>query len=146
MKFNELLDMAIKSEENAYKFYMDALNIAKYPNMKQALEMLGKEELEHKKVLENLGRGEKVTVQEYVDLKLSDHLPLDDKINEESTLQDVLKVAMAREKKEYSFYNELMDKTKDENIKSTLKFIANQELNHKAKLENIYDELFYKEF
>ncbi len=146
MKLSELIGIAIKSEEDSYNFYMDALKIAKYPNVIEVLEMLAKEELSHKKLLESMESGNEIKTQEFMDLKLSDHLPLKDKIDENSTLQDVLKVAMSREKKEYNFYSELMKKTKDEGIIKTLKFIANQELNHKAKLENIYDELFYKEF
>lgn len=138
MKFSELLDMAIKSEENTYKFY-NVFNIDKYPNMEQALEMLAKEELEHKKILEN------VTVKKHVDLKLSDLYPLDYKINKDSKLQNVFKVAMAM-KNEYSFYKDLMYNSGKENIKNTLKSIASQELSYRARPENIYDELFYKEF
>ncbi|MEM4141494.1 MAG: ferritin family protein, partial [Thermoplasmata archaeon] len=104
------------------------------------------EELKHKQILISLMEG-KITVEEkYLDLKLSDHLPKKEKIDENSTLQDVLQVAMTREKKEYEFYNSLKNKVKENEVKKILEFLSNQELTHKAKLENLYDELIYKEF
>lgn len=146
MKFEELIKLAIESEENSYNFYMEAMNIVKYPNVLELLKMLANEELEHKKLLQNISQGKNANYEKYLDLKLSDHLPLKDEIGEDSTLQDIFKVAISREKKEYNFYSELIKKVEDENLVKTLKFIAEQEINHKAKLENLYDELFYKEF
>ncbi len=146
MKFEELIRKAINIEEESYKFYIDAEKLAKYPNVKDLLNMLANEELSHKKLLENIEKGNEITYEEYIDLKLSDHLIHGEKINGNSTLQEVLKVAMAREKSEYDFYMKLIKDVSNKNIQDTLNFIAKQELNHKAKLENIYDELFYKEF
>ncbi|MEM0136814.1 MAG: ferritin family protein [Thermoplasmata archaeon] len=146
MQIKELMDLAIKSEEDSYEFYKKASEISKFSNVKDLLIELSNEELKHKQILISLMEG-KITIEEkYLDLKLSDHLPKKEKIDENSTLQDVLQVAMTREKKEYEFYNSLKNKVKENEVKKILEFLSNQELTHKAKLENLYDELIYKEF
>ncbi|MGC8662979.1 MAG: ferritin family protein [Thermoplasmata archaeon] len=146
MKFEELLKKAIDVEEESYKFYKEAEKLARYPNVLEILELLANEELSHKKLLENIEKGNEIKTEEYLDLKLSDHLIPSEKINENSTLQEVIRVAMSREKSEYEFYMKLIKDVSNKNIQDTINFIAKQELNHKAKLENIYEELFYKEF
>ncbi|MGB9814554.1 MAG: hypothetical protein ACPLVI_01210 [Thermoplasmata archaeon] len=53
---------------------------------------------------------------------------------------------MSRERNEYEFYINLKNSIKNKDVEKVLDFLANQELQHKAKLENMYDELVYKEF
>ncbi|MEM3324659.1 MAG: ferritin family protein [Thermoplasmata archaeon] len=96
MQIKELMDLAIKSEEDSYEFYKKASEISKFSNVKDLLIELSNEELKHKQILISLMEG-KITVEEkYLDLKLSDNLPKKEKIDENSTLQDVLQVAMTR--------------------------------------------------
>lgn len=48
----EAVRMAIEREKAAYEFYTQAAKIAKYPGTKAMFESLAKEELKHRRVLE----------------------------------------------------------------------------------------------
>ncbi|HEU13105.1 MAG: ferritin family protein [Thermoplasmata archaeon] len=146
MEIDELLKLAIKSEEESYEFYMEAMKISNFSNVRDTLKELAEEELRHKSIIESLMRGKIDVVENLKDLKLSDHLPKKETIREDSDLQEVLQVAMSRERNEYEFYINLKNSIKNKDVEKVLDFLANQELQHKAKLENMYDELVYKEF
>ncbi len=146
MNANELMDLAIKAEEESYEFYKRASEITKFANVKDLLLELANEELKHKDILISLKKGKMVFKEEYLDMKLSDHLPKRETIDENSSLQDVLQVAISRERKEYEFYKSLEDKITDNDTKNVLEFLSKQELSHKARLEKIYDEMIYREF
>ncbi|MBD6955233.1 MAG: ferritin family protein [Thermoplasmata archaeon] len=146
MEIDELLKLAIKSEEESYEFYMEAMKISNFSNVRDTLKELAEEELRHKSIIESLMRGKIDVVENFKDLKLSDHLPKKETIREDSDLQEVLQVAMSRERNEYEFYINLKNSIKNKDVEKVLDFLANQELQHKAKLENMYDELVYKEF
>ena len=51
---DELLDFAIDREQEAHDFYMDLAGRAERPDMKDLLTQLAREELRHKKKLEEL--------------------------------------------------------------------------------------------
>lgn len=146
MDIEDLLDLAIKAEEESYEFYVNASKKVRFSNVKQMLMDLAEEELKHKKIIISLKNGKLEVVENFSDLKLSDHLPLKDTIEENSDLQQVLQVAMSRERKEYEFYENLKKYVLGEDVKRILEFLAGQELSHKAKLENIYDDIVYREF
>jgi rubrerythrin len=146
MEIDELLKLAIKSEEESYEFYMEAMKISNFSNVRDTLKELAEEELRHKSIIESLMRGKIDVMENFKDLKLSDHLPKKETIREDSDLQEVLQVAMSRERNEYEFYINLKNSIKNKDVEKVLDFLANQELQHKAKLENMYDELVYKEF
>ncbi len=48
----EAIRMAIEREKGAYEFYNQAAKIAKYPGTQQMFEALAKEELRHRRILE----------------------------------------------------------------------------------------------
>jgi rubrerythrin len=54
MTYQEILVFAMKSEEKAYRFYLEAQNMTDDPELKQLLGMLANEEQKHKFRLESL--------------------------------------------------------------------------------------------
>jgi len=48
----EAIRVAIEREKGSHEFYTQAANIAKYPGTKQMFEFLAKEELKHRRILE----------------------------------------------------------------------------------------------
>ncbi|MGB9814553.1 MAG: ferritin family protein [Thermoplasmata archaeon] len=84
MEIDELLKLAIKSEEESYEFYMEAMKISNFSNVRDTLKELAEEELRHKSIIESLMRGKIDVVENLKDLKLSDHLPKKETIREDS--------------------------------------------------------------
>ncbi len=141
---NEILDRAIKVEEESYRFYMDLIKIVKFTNVKETLRFLAQEELNHKKLLEGVKQGKTLIINPPRDLKLSDHLPKKTEVDENADIADILELAMSRERSEYEFYKKMEEVS--ETNKELFSFLAQQEIAHKAKIEEIYDEIVYKEF
>jgi rubrerythrin len=52
---------------------------------------------------------------------------------------------MKKEKATYKLYNDLIQMTDDENLKETLRCLAQEEAKHKLRLEIEYDEFFLTE-
>jgi len=48
----EAIRLAMEREKGSHEFYTQAAKIAKYPGTKQMFEFLAKEELKHRKILE----------------------------------------------------------------------------------------------
>jgi rubrerythrin len=48
----EAIRMAIEREKGAHEFYAQAAKIAQYPGTKQMFEFLAKEEIKHRRMLE----------------------------------------------------------------------------------------------
>jgi rubrerythrin len=48
----EAIRMAIEREKGALEFYTQAVKIARYPGTKQMFEFLAKEEMKHRRMLE----------------------------------------------------------------------------------------------
>lgn len=138
---NEVLDFAIKSEENANRFYSEwAKKLEKKP-MQPVFEELAEEEQKHKEFLLGVKHGQTVqaTTEEITDLKISDYM-VDVKASVDMDYQDALMVAMHREKMAYKLYSNLANMTKNADIKNTFHMLANEEAKHKLRLEMIYDE------
>lgn len=145
-----IIQRAIQVEENAYSFYTEASEMVKLPHVKDMLNELAGEEVKHKEKLEDLLAGDTEQIiatgqsQKIQDLKLAEYLvapPLD----EDATIQDVLMIAMQREKNAHEFYN-LMAGLASEAAQDLFQFLAQEELGHKNKVEVLYDDIVYKEF
>ena len=150
MTVEGIIRRAIQVEEDAHNFYIGASKMVKLPHVQDMLNELAGEEVKHKEKLEELlaGGAEQIVAakqsQKIQDLKLADYLvvqPLD----EDATLQEVLIVAMQREKNAYDFYNHMAGLA-GEVAKGVFEFLAQEELGHKNKVEVLYDEIIYKEF
>jgi len=151
MTVEGIIQQAIRFEEDAYDFYTGTSEMVKLPHVKDMLKDLASDEVKHKEKLEELLAGDTEQIvaakqrQQIQDLKLADYLvapPLD----EDATIQDVLMIAMQREKNSHEFYNLMAGIAASEAAKELFQFLAQEELGHKNKIEILYDDIIYQEF
>lgn len=140
---DEILDFAIKGEENAQRFYSMWAGKVEKPAMKEVFTELADEEAKHKEFLLGVKEGAsmKPGEQEITDLKISDYM-LDAKASEDMGYQDALVVAMHREKMAFKLYSGMAAMTENKGMKETFKALAQEEAKHKLRLEMIYDDEF----
>jgi rubrerythrin len=144
-EIKEIIDFAIKKEEEAYDLYNGFAQRTDNQAVKKLLEELAADELGHKEILQNLSKTKEILKHKtdaVQDLKLSDHL-LIESIDENSEIQDVLIFAMKAEKSTYELYLKMADSAIDTEITTVFGKLAQIELNHKNKLESLYDDIFY---
>lgn len=150
MSFTDLIQQAIKFEEEAYAFYDAAAQLVKSEQAKTILKELAQEERGHKaKLLDVLKKGPSWAVptgklEETVDLKIGDYL-MPAQLNAESDFQDALSVAIKREQASYDFYAQ-MARLVSPDARRIFDFLANEELKHRNKVQSIYDEIVYRDF
>lgn len=146
----QILEQAVRFEEQAYEFYINALNTVKRPHIQDTLGDLATEEVKHKERLQALlaGDPEALVVElkrgKIEDLKLAEYL-VAPTLGQDATFQDVLVVAMHREKSSHEFYSTMVTITVDKAAKDLFGFLAQEELLHKNKVESLYDEFVYQE-
>jgi len=146
-----ILNQAIHFEEDSYQFYTKAMPMVKRPHIKDVLQELANQEVKHKQRLQSLLAGNTEAIiaiprqTKIEDLKLAEYLvakPLD----EQASFQDVLIVAMQREKSSHDFYATMAGIAEGAEAKQLFEFLAQEELTHKNKVESLYDEVLYKDF
>ncbi len=145
MDVKEILKQAAEQEDKAYKFYMDALKIVKDPASQIWLKELASEELKHKEILQkfDVSQIKKFKPGKVQDLHIAEYL-IDKDISDVRDFQDVLIVAMKKEQKSYNFYVSMAKSSDNADLKKLCKFLAQEELKHKHKLEVYYDENVYQ--
>ena len=147
-QLTEIMDMAIQFETDASEFYATAADIAKDPSAKTMLKEFSAIELKHKEKLESFNLDdvshEHHTVPQTHDLHVSDYL-MDKEITPTSTSQDIMVHAMKREQKAYEFYARMLKSVSSDEVRNLFEELAEEELEHKEKIEVEYDDVVYKE-
>ncbi len=137
---------AAKREDQARRFFLEAVDFVCNPGAKQLLRELAQEEIAHKELLESLDlkdtQGQSPV--ELDDLLITEFLT-EKKIAPNSTPQDILIAAMQLEKSAYEFYSGLAKDAANSQTRQILQRLAQEELNHKIRLERSYDEVVYRE-
>jgi len=143
---DQILDFAIKNEEEAYEFYTNLANKMDRLHMKKIFEEFALEEKGHKAKLLAVKKGNLMVGSEkkIIDLKLGENF-VDIELDANLNYQDALIVAMKAEKAAYKLYNDLASATDDANLKSTLLNLAQEEAKHKLRFEIEYDEYILTE-
>lgn len=138
---NDILDFALKSEENANRFYSEWAKKIESQAARLVFEELAAEELKHKEFILQVKAGKTVTpsTEQVNDLQISDYI-MDAKASADMDYQDALIVAMHREKMAFKLYTTLAASAQTEEIKNTFQLLAQQEAQHKLRLETIYDD------
>ena len=149
MKFNsvdELLDFAIKEEEDAAAFYAGLSDRMEKPYMKKVFSDFSKEEMGHKAKLLGVKEGKHLepSSKKILDLKIGDFL-VEESPKIDMDYQSALVLAMKKEKAAFQLYNALSESTDDANLKKTLIALAQEEAKHKLRFEVEYDEMFFAE-
>ena len=143
---DEVLDYAIKKEEEAHDFYTGWSKKIEDRSLAQVFEELAVEELGHKQFLLGVKKGAtlKPSAREITDLKISDYMVIG-KASTDMDYQDALTLAMHREKAAFQLYTRLAAMSTDKEMKDTFKSLAQEEAKHKLRLELIYDEEILKD-
>jgi rubrerythrin len=143
------LKLALNMEEESIKLYTSAQNRVVNPGSMEFLKELVKEEEKHKnRILEAMKDQEKVKeIGSYEtkiqDLKIVDYLE-DVSLSPEAGYQEILIYAGKREKATHDFYMELARTYNDEEIGRMFAKLAHEELKHKYRLEQEYDDVILK--
>jgi rubrerythrin len=146
----QILRQAIRFEEDAHDFYTGAVEMVERPHIRQVLMDMADEEVKHKERLQALLDGDTAQIVsvrkrgQIQDLKLAEYL-VPRELDTEASLQDVLIVAMHREKSSHEFYSTMAGIAEDGGARSLFEFLAQEELVHKNKVETLYDEVVYQE-
>lgn len=140
-RLSDLVDIAIKKEQEAYDFYMGIFDKTDDASVKHTLEFIAGEEKKHKAFLVNYRQGnygpEALRMSDVVDYKIAEHLA-EPEIEENLQSQDVYLLASHRELRSYKFYSELASMHAEGEPKNMLLKMANEELKHKEKMEYLY--------
>jgi rubrerythrin len=137
----EVIDIAIKREEEAYDFYMDIHSKVQDAGVRETVEFIAGEEKKHKAFLVAYRDGnygsQALRMADVIDYKVAEYLE-EPEISKDSSSEDVYLVAAHREGRSYQFYSELANMHADGELKSVLTRMANEELKHKEKMEYLY--------
>jgi len=143
----DIINYAIQSEQEAHDFYMELSELVKFNELKVILKQFAAEELGHKQKLSRIIENTDQTglIQEsVVDMKMADY-HVDIAPKKDMTYQDLLTIAMKKEKGAFKLYTDLAKKISDQNIKEIFLGLAQEEAKHKLRFEIEYDEYILKE-
>ena len=143
---DEILDFAIKNEEEAAKFYTDLSIKMERPLMRKIFLDFAEEEKGHKEKLLAIKSGKQLatSAEKVMTLDIADYL-VEVEPNPRLNYQGALILAMNQEKSAFKLYSDLAGSTDDENLKSILLMLAQEEAKHKLRFEIEYDENVLKE-
>ncbi len=143
---NDILDFAIKNEEDAAKLYGDLAKKMEHPGTKKFFTEMMAEEVRHKARLLDVKKGNTFNIKPEAvkDMKLSDYLsPV--QADTEMDYRKALTFAMHAEKAAFALYRDLAAKAPTDDVKNLFDFLAQEEAKHKLTLEIEYDEFVLRE-
>lgn len=143
---DEVLDFAIRQEEQAAKFYTDLAGKMDREHMKAAFLAFADEEKMHKAKLLAVKEGKMMlsSQERILDLKIGDYLE-DVAPSANLDYKDALILAMKAEKAAFKLYSDLASVTDDAGVKQSLLTLAQEEAKHKLRFEIEYDDTFLNE-
>jgi len=144
MTFNsvdEILDFAIRKEEEAAEMYTDLAGKVEKQYMRKLFEDFAREEVGHREKLLQMKEGRLLLPAEekVMNLKIAEYLE-DVRPSAVGDYAHALTLAMKEEKAAFRMYTELAEATDDERVRATLLGLAQEEAKHKLRFEIEYDE------
>jgi rubrerythrin len=137
----EIIETAIKREEEAYDFYMNIHAKVADAAVKETLDYIAGEEKKHREFLVKYRDGgfgvDTLRMNDPIDYKIAEHLE-EPEVKAEMRSEDVYLVAAHRENRSYQFYTELAGLHSDGELNELLLKVASEELKHKEKMEYLY--------
>jgi len=133
-------------EVEAYNFYLNAAEQTELKSSAQLLREFAAQEQCHKEKIEAvLDEGMcdifSCTEEEFEKLNLKNYLA-EVPLRSDSSPQDILVVPIKREENAYAFYEALAGTTTSAGHKSVFETFAKEELEHKQRLEHMYNDVF----
>ncbi len=143
---NEILDFAMKSEQEAVDFYTALASQSNNPEIKETFLQFAKEEVGHKARLQKIkDEGVFEMQQEQIaDLKIADYVVKTDP-SPDMSYADALILAMKKEKAAYKLYTKLEQRTDNPELKKVFQSLAIEESKHKLRFEIEYDDYVMRE-
>ena len=139
----QILELAIARELEAYHFYMALSENVNSEQICSLFEELAAEELEHKKrlELEVLKRGR--VVPPYEKIAPAGHSFFVPELNAKLDLdyKDILLLGIEKEQASFETYVNLLTTTSDPEVRQTLMELAEEEIRHKLRFESEYKTL-----
>ena len=140
-KVADIIETAIRREEEAYAFYMDIFERVTEKSVQDTLTFIAEEEKKHRAFLVNYRDGgygaDALRMSDAVDYKIAEHLEEPD-VKQSMRSEEVYLVAAHRELRSYNFYTELANLHPEGELHTILRKIASEELKHKEKMEYLY--------
>lgn len=142
-----IIAQAVENEVESYEFYRDAAEKAQNDAVRDIFKDLAKEELEHKKFLEDfLDSGAKtITLSEVEgDYKLAEEMEMP-RLSTDMPFTDAIALAIKKEEGAMIMYQGLADACKDPQEADLFLGLRNMEQLHKTRLEEIFVSVAYSE-
>ena len=143
---DDVLDFAIKAEQEAVDFYTGLAAQSKNEQMKTVFIEFAAEEMKHKSRLTSVKENHSFKMQDEKvrDLKIADFLT-DVAPSSNMTYADALVLAMKKEKNAFRLYMMLSEASADTEMKALFLSLATEESKHKLRFEVEYDEYILRE-
>ncbi len=144
--YDEILQLAIDKEVEAYNFYMALSNAVADQRIRVAFEELAKEELEHKAKLELevMKLGQTIAIEENPARSDRSYIVSNDPSPLDMDYKDMLMLAMEKEEAAFRIYVKLAASVHDEKSQEVLLALAEEEVKHKLRFQTEYDILLKK--
>jgi len=143
---DEVLDFAMKSEQEAVDFYNQLATTMKNKQMRDTFLEFAQEEVSHKARLQKI-KDERLfdlSNEKVQDLQISDYV-VNVKPSPDMDYADALVLAMKKEKVAFRLYTNLADRATNKDIKAVFLHLAQEESKHKLRFELEYDEYVMRE-
>ena len=146
LTLDNILNKAIHKEIEAQELYRHLGEIMENEAARDILKQLAEVEEKHEALLRRYRRGElgqgALQASHVLDYRITEYLEQPE-ISPEMKLDEVLLLASNREKASHEFYLALADEHPSGPVKTLLEELASQELEHKQKVENLYNEVAF---
>jgi rubrerythrin len=146
MTLKDVLEKAIQKEIEAQRLYTDLSQKVKNSAATDALRKLSLQEKGHQTMLECYARGElkkgSLRPDHTVDYKIAEHLD-QPQLAPDMELKDIFLFAARREKASHELYLSLAGMHPAGEVRTLLRDLAGQELEHKQKVESLYTEVAF---
>jgi len=141
ISLKEVVDFAIEQEEGAYQRYKRAAELTESPAARKMFEELAQEEATHKEVFAKVDpdKIEEVNVCKIPEATIGKYLK-EVPFRPDMGYQEILTFALKAEENAYQLYKTAAGMTEDPRLQKTLLTFAEVELNHRRKIEALYDE------
>lgn len=143
---DEILDFAMKAEQEAVEFYTQLADKMKSKQIKEIFLQFAQEEVAHKARLQKI-KDDKIfdmEVEKVSDLKIADYV-VSAKASGEMEYAEALVLAMKKEKAAFKLYTALSERTSVPELRKVFQALAVEESKHKLRFELEYDEYVMRE-
>jgi rubrerythrin len=142
---DEVLEFAIRREEEAVEFYTGLAGRMEIPDMRDVFLSFAREEKGHRARLVAVREGKQAvrSVGKVEDLKIADYV-VDVEPTPGMNYRDALVLAMKKEKAAFRLYQDLASGAPDATMRDLFLSLAQDEARHKLRFELEYDDTVLK--